>query len=101
MLTSKTLTCYENTAEDKNDNLWVIPLNGLKLHNPKEHSTKLVIALFNPNGQNVHPDYKELELLCVNANEFDSWKASFSNALNNNHKSVSFFWVFALANFAT
>lgn len=79
----------------------MIPLYGLKLRSREENSTKYVITLFNPNGHNVHPDYKELELLCANANEFDSWKASFSNALNNNHKSVSFFWVFALANFAT
>lgn len=88
MLTSKTLTCYENTAEDINDKLWMIPLNGLELRSSEE---KLVITLFNPNGQNVHPDYKELELLCESAVEFDSWTAAFSNALKNHHKSVSFF----------
>lgn len=67
----------------------MIPLDGLKLRNSEDTAKKLVIALFNPSGQNVHPDYKELELLCKNSDEYNLWVESFSNVLNNN-ENVSF-----------
>lgn len=67
----------------------MIPLDGLKLRNSEDKAKKHVIALFNPSGQNVHPDYKELELLCKNSDEYSSWMESFSEALNNN-KNVIF-----------
>lgn len=82
ILTSKTLTCYKSSAENENEKLLMISLDGLKLRNSEENSTKNVIVLFNPSGQNVHPDYKELELLYKSAGEFDTWKESFSKALN-------------------
>lgn len=82
VLTPKTLTCYKTVSENEDEKLLMIPLDGLKLRNSEDNSTKNVIALFHPSGQNVHPDYTELELLCKSAGKFNSWKESFTKALN-------------------
>lgn len=89
VLTPKTLTCYKAAPGGENEKLFMIPLDGLKLRNSKENLETHVVALFNPNGQNVHPDYKELELLCNSADECISWMKSFSKALTN-QKNVCF-----------
>ena len=84
------LTCYKNAAENETEMLFTVPLDGLKLRDPEESSTKNVIVLYNPNGQNVHPEYNELELLCKSAGKFNSWKELFTKALSSD-ESVSFF----------
>lgn len=85
VLTPKTLTCYKSAAENEDEKLLSIPLDGLKMR----QSDGNVITLYNPSGQDVHPDYKELELLCKSTGKLNSWLQSFSKALNKD-ESVSF-----------
>lgn len=86
VLSSETLSCYK--APNESEQVFEIPLNGIEFRDTGE-SNNHVITLFHSDGQNVHPNYKELELSCKSSGKFHAWRDSFLQAISSK-ENVSF-----------
>ena len=80
VLTTESLSWFKD--EEEKDKKFMLPLDQLQIRDLEAglFSRKHAFAIFNSEGRNVFKDFKQLELSCSNAEDVDSWKASFLRA---------------------
>lgn len=81
VLTAETLTWFKD--DDEKETRMLLPLEALKLQVVED--TGLVkrrntLALFYPDGRNVHKDMKTLDLTATSLEDMEAWQASFLRA---------------------